>query len=211
MVLTTARRPAVLVEMGYSTNPADARLLTNKDIAAAHGVGDRRRRRRVPRGLRAEDGRRLVRRVLLAARPRCCRAAPPSTRTTRPTSTPMRRAGSTARAAHSRPAATGGAHRSRRSRCWCTAPTASMRQVRSPYAARPMRPWVSAVRRAKVLPPAIERLKNEAEPRAGHPGPWHTVQLRLGSPDLASSTVAPVTESKDETAGGRRSSCSGSR
>ncbi len=30
MVLTTARRPAVLVEMGYSTNPADARLLTNK-------------------------------------------------------------------------------------------------------------------------------------------------------------------------------------
>jgi len=30
MVLTTARRPAVLVEMGYSTNPADARILTNK-------------------------------------------------------------------------------------------------------------------------------------------------------------------------------------
>ena len=30
MVLTTARRPAVLVEMGYSTNPADARLLTSK-------------------------------------------------------------------------------------------------------------------------------------------------------------------------------------
>lgn len=30
MVLTTARRPAVLVELGYSTNPADARLLTNK-------------------------------------------------------------------------------------------------------------------------------------------------------------------------------------
>jgi N-acetylmuramoyl-L-alanine amidase len=30
MVLTTARRPAVLVEMGYSTNPADARLLTGK-------------------------------------------------------------------------------------------------------------------------------------------------------------------------------------
>jgi N-acetylmuramoyl-L-alanine amidase len=30
MVLTTARRPAVLVEMGYSTNPSDARLLTNK-------------------------------------------------------------------------------------------------------------------------------------------------------------------------------------
>jgi N-acetylmuramoyl-L-alanine amidase len=28
MVLTTARRPAVLVELGYSTNPADARLLT---------------------------------------------------------------------------------------------------------------------------------------------------------------------------------------
>jgi N-acetylmuramoyl-L-alanine amidase len=30
MVLTTARRPAVLVEMGYSTNPADARMLTSK-------------------------------------------------------------------------------------------------------------------------------------------------------------------------------------
>ena len=30
MVLTTARRPAVLVEMGYSTNPADAKLLTSK-------------------------------------------------------------------------------------------------------------------------------------------------------------------------------------
>jgi N-acetylmuramoyl-L-alanine amidase len=28
MVLTTARRPAVLVEMGYSTNPQDGRLLT---------------------------------------------------------------------------------------------------------------------------------------------------------------------------------------
>ena len=28
MVLTTARRPAMLVEMGYSTNPQDARLLT---------------------------------------------------------------------------------------------------------------------------------------------------------------------------------------
>jgi N-acetylmuramoyl-L-alanine amidase len=30
MVLTTARRPAVLVELGYSTNRADARLLTEK-------------------------------------------------------------------------------------------------------------------------------------------------------------------------------------
>jgi len=30
MVLTTARRPAVLVEMGYSTNPSDAKLMTNK-------------------------------------------------------------------------------------------------------------------------------------------------------------------------------------
>lgn len=29
MVLTTARRPAVLIEMGYSTNPEDGRLLTN--------------------------------------------------------------------------------------------------------------------------------------------------------------------------------------
>jgi len=30
MVLTTARRPAVLVEMGYSTNPQDGRLLTTR-------------------------------------------------------------------------------------------------------------------------------------------------------------------------------------
>lgn len=30
MVLTTARRPAVLVEMGYSTNPSDAKLMTGK-------------------------------------------------------------------------------------------------------------------------------------------------------------------------------------
>jgi N-acetylmuramoyl-L-alanine amidase len=29
MVLTTARRPAILVELGYSTNPSDARLLTS--------------------------------------------------------------------------------------------------------------------------------------------------------------------------------------
>ncbi|MGH7701610.1 MAG: N-acetylmuramoyl-L-alanine amidase family protein, partial [Gemmatimonadales bacterium] len=29
MVLTTARRPAVLAELGYSTNPEDGRLLTN--------------------------------------------------------------------------------------------------------------------------------------------------------------------------------------
>ena len=30
MVLTTARRPAVLVELGYSTNRADARVLTDR-------------------------------------------------------------------------------------------------------------------------------------------------------------------------------------
>lgn len=30
MVLTTARRPAILVELGYSTNPEDAALLTNR-------------------------------------------------------------------------------------------------------------------------------------------------------------------------------------
>ena len=30
VVLTTARRPAVLVEMGYSTNPSDGKLLTNR-------------------------------------------------------------------------------------------------------------------------------------------------------------------------------------
>ena len=30
MVLTTARRPAILIEMGYSTNPEDAKLLTGR-------------------------------------------------------------------------------------------------------------------------------------------------------------------------------------
>ncbi|MGH7535541.1 MAG: N-acetylmuramoyl-L-alanine amidase family protein [Gemmatimonadales bacterium] len=39
MVLTTARRPAILVELGYSTNPEDGRFLTNrssqKTMAAA--------------------------------------------------------------------------------------------------------------------------------------------------------------------------------
>jgi N-acetylmuramoyl-L-alanine amidase len=29
-VLNTARRPAILVEMGFSTNPRDARLLTSR-------------------------------------------------------------------------------------------------------------------------------------------------------------------------------------
>ena len=35
MVLTTARRPAVLVEMGYSTNPEDGRLLTTRKTQKA--------------------------------------------------------------------------------------------------------------------------------------------------------------------------------
>ena len=39
MVLTTARRPAILVEMGYSTNPGDGRFLTvrasQKSMASA--------------------------------------------------------------------------------------------------------------------------------------------------------------------------------
>ena len=30
MVLTTARRPAILVELGYSTNPQDGQLLTTR-------------------------------------------------------------------------------------------------------------------------------------------------------------------------------------
>ncbi|TFG48659.1 MAG: N-acetylmuramoyl-L-alanine amidase, partial [Gemmatimonadales bacterium] len=38
-ILNTARRPAMLVELGYSTNPQDARLLVNRNsqkaIAAA--------------------------------------------------------------------------------------------------------------------------------------------------------------------------------
>jgi N-acetylmuramoyl-L-alanine amidase len=38
MVLTTARRPAVLVEMGYSTNPSDGRLLTRRSSQRALAV-----------------------------------------------------------------------------------------------------------------------------------------------------------------------------
>jgi len=42
MVLTTARRPAILVEMGYSTNPEDGRFLTNRNSqkAMAASVAD---------------------------------------------------------------------------------------------------------------------------------------------------------------------------
>jgi N-acetylmuramoyl-L-alanine amidase len=35
MVLTTARRPAILVELGYSTNPQDGRLLTTRSSQKA--------------------------------------------------------------------------------------------------------------------------------------------------------------------------------
>jgi N-acetylmuramoyl-L-alanine amidase len=42
MVLTTARRPAILLEMGYSTNPQDGRFLTNRSSqkAMASAVAD---------------------------------------------------------------------------------------------------------------------------------------------------------------------------
>jgi N-acetylmuramoyl-L-alanine amidase len=42
MVLTTARRPAVLVELGYSTNPEDGRLLTTRSSqrAMASSIAD---------------------------------------------------------------------------------------------------------------------------------------------------------------------------
>jgi N-acetylmuramoyl-L-alanine amidase len=42
MVLTTARRPAILVELGYSTNPQDGRFLTtrNSQKAMAASVAD---------------------------------------------------------------------------------------------------------------------------------------------------------------------------
>ena len=42
MVLTTARRPAILVEMGYSTNPQDGRFLTgrNSQRAMAAAIAD---------------------------------------------------------------------------------------------------------------------------------------------------------------------------
>jgi len=42
MVLTTARRPAILVELGYSTNPQDGRLLTQRTSqkAMAAAVAD---------------------------------------------------------------------------------------------------------------------------------------------------------------------------
>jgi N-acetylmuramoyl-L-alanine amidase len=35
MVLTTARRPAILVELGYSTNPEDGRFLTRRSSQKA--------------------------------------------------------------------------------------------------------------------------------------------------------------------------------
>jgi N-acetylmuramoyl-L-alanine amidase len=38
MVLTTARRPAILVELGYSTNPQDGRLLTQRASQKAMAV-----------------------------------------------------------------------------------------------------------------------------------------------------------------------------
>jgi N-acetylmuramoyl-L-alanine amidase len=34
-VLTSARRPAVLVELGYSTNPDDARIMTRRSSQEA--------------------------------------------------------------------------------------------------------------------------------------------------------------------------------
>ena len=42
MVLTTARRPAILVELGYSTNPLDGRFLTsrNSQKAMAASIAD---------------------------------------------------------------------------------------------------------------------------------------------------------------------------
>ncbi len=42
MVLTTARRPAILVELGYSTNPGDGRLLTQRSSqkAMASAIAD---------------------------------------------------------------------------------------------------------------------------------------------------------------------------
>jgi N-acetylmuramoyl-L-alanine amidase len=35
MVLTTARRPAILVELGYSTNPQDGQFLTTRSSQKA--------------------------------------------------------------------------------------------------------------------------------------------------------------------------------
>jgi len=42
MVLTTARRPAILVELGYSTNPEDGRFLTTfaSQKAMAYAIAD---------------------------------------------------------------------------------------------------------------------------------------------------------------------------
>ncbi|HET7468199.1 MAG TPA: N-acetylmuramoyl-L-alanine amidase, partial [Gemmatimonadales bacterium] len=42
MVLTTARRPAILVELGYSTNPLDGRFLTTRTSqkAMASSIAD---------------------------------------------------------------------------------------------------------------------------------------------------------------------------
>jgi N-acetylmuramoyl-L-alanine amidase len=42
MVLTTARRPAVLVELGYSTNPEDAKLMSRREgqVRLAEAIAD---------------------------------------------------------------------------------------------------------------------------------------------------------------------------
>ncbi len=54
MVLTTARRPAILVELGYSTNPQDGRLLDPAQQPEGARGGDRRFGRGVPARVRAQ-------------------------------------------------------------------------------------------------------------------------------------------------------------
>ena len=55
MVLTTARRPAILVELGYSTNPQDGQFLTTRSSQKAMAVGAGRRHRGLPARVRAQD------------------------------------------------------------------------------------------------------------------------------------------------------------
>ena len=111
MVLTTARRPAILVEMGYSTNPAGRPLSHLAPQPAHDGRRDRRRDRGVSAGLRAEDRRGRTRgaagehhsRALgPRGRPCCSAAACTTTACTTPSASPAPPARRSAMAAPSR-------------------------------------------------------------------------------------------------------------
>ena len=84
MVLTTARRPAILVEMGYSTNPQDGRFLTARSSqrAMASAIADaiveyllEYERKTGAAGRGSAPVRYRCARVTARSRPACCSAA----------------------------------------------------------------------------------------------------------------------------------------